>query len=56
MSAESALAIALLVACAIGYGICAFAKWHRTRYLRVPYERINEHRITPRFTVGSDAK
>lgn len=35
MSAEAALAIALLVTCAIGYGICAFAKWHSKRFLRL---------------------
>lgn len=56
MSAEAALAIALLVTCAIGYGICAFAKWHQTRYLRVPNSVINAHKITPRFSVGSAGK
>jgi uncharacterized metal-binding protein len=47
MSIEAALAIALLVTCLIAFGICAFARWHRTHYLRVPYWQINEHRVTP---------
>lgn len=56
MSMEFALALALLVTCAIGYGLCALAKWHQKRYLRVPNSVINAHRITPRFTVGSAGK
>lgn len=56
MSLEAALAIALLVTCVIAYAICAFSVWHRKRYLRIPYNTLNAHRITPRFTVGSDVK
>ena len=34
----------------------AIAKWHSKRYLRIPYSRLNEFRVTPRFTVGGDVK
>jgi uncharacterized metal-binding protein len=56
MSLNLALALALIITCALGFGVCAFAKWHHKRFLRIPYSQINEHRITPSFTVGSDAK
>lgn len=56
MSLEAAFGLALLVTCAIGYGLCALAKWHQKRYLRVPNSVINAHRITPRFNVGSALK
>jgi hypothetical protein len=56
MSIEAALAIALVVTCLIAFGVCAFAKWHRKRYLLIPYKRVNEFRTTPKFTVGGDAK
>lgn len=47
------LGIAYVVA---SVAVTAFVKWHKKRYLRIPYSRLNAHRITPRFTVGSDAK
>lgn len=56
MSLELAAALALLITCGIGFGLCAFAKWHQKRFLRIPNREINAHRITLRFTVGSDAK
>jgi hypothetical protein len=36
MSLEIALALALIITCVIAYGICAFAKWHNKRFLRLP--------------------
>lgn len=56
MSVEFAAALALLITCLIGFGICALSRWHQKRYLRVPNRVINEHRITLRFAVGSDCK
>jgi cytochrome c-type biogenesis protein CcmH/NrfF len=36
---------------------CAIVLWPRPRRgLRISNEELNAHRITPRFTVGSDAK
>jgi hypothetical protein len=40
----------------ISIAVIAFAKWHKNRYLRIPNAELNEHRITLKFTVGSDAK
>lgn len=56
MSLATALALALTITCVLAYGVSAFAKWHNKRFLRIPNEVLNAHRITPRFTVGSDAK
>jgi hypothetical protein len=56
MSLPIDMVLALIVTCLLAWGVCSLAKWHRKRFLRIPYEVINEHRITPRFTVGSDCK
>jgi hypothetical protein len=40
----------------VSIAVIAFAKWHKNRYLRIPNAELNEHRITPKFSVGSDCK
>jgi len=40
----------------ISIAVIVFAKWHKNRYLRIPNAQLNAHRITLKFTVGSDAK
>ena len=56
MSLELAAVLALIVTCVIGFGICAFSRWHQKRFLRISYSEINAHKITPRFNVGSSCK
>jgi len=56
MSWQLALCLLALIAVALCIGGPAFAQWHKRRFLRIPYSQINEHRITPRFIVGSDCK
>lgn len=45
--------IGLICLCAAAVGL---AKWHHKRFLRIPNDVLNAHRITPRFIVGSDCK
>jgi len=40
----------------VSVAVTAFIRWHKKRYLRIPYSRLNEHRVTPKFTVGSALK
>lgn len=56
MSWQLSLILAILVCVAVLWAICAIAKWHNKRFLRIPYSQINALRITPRFDVGTDVK
>lgn len=56
MSWAPALCLVALTFVLLAIVCAALRKWHDKRYLRVSYGEINEHRITPRFTVGNDAK
>lgn len=37
-------------------GYDAFMRELEKRNMRIPYHKVNDHRITPRFDVGSDVK
>lgn len=53
---QAPLAWTLSVFAVLAFALCRFAKWHKARFLRIPNSEINAHKITPRFSVGSDVK
>lgn len=51
-----ALALLFLAFSALSFGVCKLCRWHARRFLRIPYSVLNAHKITPRFSVGTDLR